>query len=744
MQRSSKMVVVGFVLNAALLATAGIGCSRSTPAEEPRPVPPRTLMRVPRWIESFGSRPATPPSPPEQSAILAAGWTDLASGESAGPQPDDALDTAAEKTREELGPEASVLAAEAETTPAESPAPAPVATEVTPQPLATTDIPAAPAIEAEEATIVSDTAAVTVTDADDATAVAPQPFSEADAGPTLSIDPASFRGVFPGKTTRDEVEAEWGKGEPFAREDGTNGLFWKVEPFERVEVLLEGASVSSILIKLTEPTAITELAKQLGIDDIRTVSVLDEQGVSIGEVYPERGVILSLEPGTRAAQAVILEPLDPEAFVLRAEGEIAANSALATTDLQYAVEIDPKHLRALRLLLALRCEQGKWVDALRLARQAEEADATDVWTTFKHAGVLVALEQTDDAREKVLAVRQQPNASPLVVAQAERLLGRIELASPQPDYEKAVEHFGTAIRTSSPLLEGKADSMRKAARDVILDAHLGTALAIARGTWQQKARVIPKWITRSETVVEQFAATGEEKHLLELQLCRGVLAVTAGSTESIDPLPWVKRLLQVRASLDGTTGDPWRRRQIDWEIGLGLSDALVAAQKRGDSDDMLENSTLTAAYLERGAQLRQLTTGERKKVGDLMFQIGVLHGLQQGDHATAITWFDRVLPLWDGNAAFARDGELGRLGESFVSMAISYWQADRRDDAVALCRKGVDIMVEAVEQRQLPEQSLAVAYGNLSTMYAEQGDADASRSYADLASRAEASGTVRK
>lgn len=744
MQRSSKMFVVGFVLNAALLATAGIGCSRTTPAEEPRPVPPRTLMRVPRWIESFGSRPATPPSPPEQSAILAAGWTDLAAGESTKPKPDDPLDTAPEKPREELGPEASVLAAEAETTPAESPAPAPAATEAAPQPLATTDIPAAPAIESEDETNVPDTAAVTVTDSDNATAVAPQPSSEADAGPTLSIDPASFRGVFPGKTTRDEVEAEWGKGEPFAREDGTNGLFWKVEPFERVEVILEGESVSSILIKLTEPTAISELAKQLGIDDIRTVSVLDEQGVSIGEVYPERGVILSLEPGTRAAQAVILEPLDPEAFVLRAEGEIAANTALATTDLQYAVEIDPKHLRALRLLLALRCEQGKWADALRLARQAEQCDATDTWTTFKHAGALVALEQTDAAQEKVLAVRQQPNASPLVVAQAERMLGRIELASPQPDYEKAVEHFGTAIRTSSPLLEGKTDSMRKAARDVILDAHLGTALAIARGTWQQKARVIPKWITRSETVVEQFEATGEEKHLLELQLCRGVLAVTAGSTESVDPLPWVKRLLQVRASLDSTTGDPWRRRQIDWEVGLGLSDALVAAQKRGDSDDMLENSTLTAAYLERGAQLRQLTTGERKKVGDLMFQIGVLHGLQQGDHATAITWFERVLPLWEGNAAFARDGELGRLGESYVSMAISFWQADRRDDAVTLCRKGVDIMVEAVEQRQLPEQSLAVAYGNLSTMYAEQGDNDASRSYADLASRAEASGTVRK
>ena len=397
---------------------------------------------------------------------------------------------------------------------------------------------------------------------------------------------------------------------------------------------------------------------------------------------------------------------------------------------------------------ALRCDQGKWADALVLARQAEKTDPKDIWTRLKHAGVLVALEQTDAARQKVAAVRTEPNVSPLVVAQAERILGRIELASANADYQKAVEHFGEAIRTATPLLSAASAAAQKAARDVVLDAHLGTALAIAKGTWQQKSRVIPKWITRSETIAAEVDAKADtkaaEKHAIELQLCRGALAVAAGSTESFDPLPWVKRLLQVRAKLDETTTDPWRRRQIDWEIGQALSDALVAAQKRGDAEDMLDNSTLTAAYLERGAEFRQLTATERKNLGDLMFRIGILHSLQQGNHATAVTWFDKALPLWEGNPSLARVDVAGQLGESFVSMAISYWQIDRRDEAVTICRKGVDLMVDAVARKQLDEQSLAVAYGNLSTMYAERGDAEASRDYAELASRAEASGTVRK
>ena len=202
-------------------------------------------------------------------------------------------------------------------------------------------------------------------------------------------------------------------------------------------------------------------------------------------------------------------------------------------------------------------------------------------------------------------------------------------------------------------------------------------------------------------------------------------------------MPWVKRLLVLRDTINETISDPWRRRQIDWDVGQGLADAITAAQLRGDASDMLDNATLTAAYLERGAEHRELTDAERKQLGDLMFRIGILHSLQRGDHATAVTWFDRTIPLWNANERFERDGELGRLGESYVSMAISYWQVERREDALELGRRGVDLMVTAVDAGQLEERALAVAYGNLATMYAEQGDNDRARSYAEMASRAE-------
>ena len=699
----------------AMLLTAGCACLLSS-AGHADDTDPRVRMELPAWIQALG-RPAA-------KSAAGPGWRDI-------------LPVAGQES-------ATVSAAESSPAPAsgikkwlsERMAALPKPGSLMP---GAAEKPAEPAVEKEEAVAVAPPRAETeeIQPASVNAPVAATP----DEMPTLSIDPASFRGALPGKTSRQELETDWGPGEVFDREDGSKGLRWSIEPFERVEVTLDGDTVASIRIKLQEPVAIGDLAKQLEIADLRTVSILDDKGVSIGQVYPERGVILSVKPGTQAANAIMIEPLDPESFVLRAEGELDSCSANAVADLLYAIQIDAGHVRAHRMLLALTAAQGKWSQALQLADKATTLDSSDVWTQIKRGSVLLALDRPEEARLVLAAVRARENNSPLVTAQVERLLGRVALAGKAPAHQAAVEHFAEAIRRAGPLATKRAPEMQAAAREVLLDAHLGTALAIARGTWQQKSRVIPKWLVRGEGIVEEFGGPPLEKLVLEMQLCRGALEVSAGSKEAGEPMPWVKRLLDVREQLAEKVTDPWRRRQIDWEVGQGLADALVAARERGDPTDMLDNATLTAAYLERGAEQRELTATERQEYGELLFEIGIMHSIQRGDHATAITWFDQAIPLWEDEAVMARGVDLGRLGESYVSMAISYWQVARREDALALSRRGVDLMVTAVDRKQLEERSLAVAYGNLATMYAEEGDEAQSRTYAEMAGRAEAAGT---
>ncbi len=760
-------------------------------AAEPDPVvvaaeagaAPRALMRVAPWIESIGTREAAgvsqplqlakqfprvtepvalenasatdlppaessfsatqeeparlPVSPggrllrshqpkPQSFATLTSGWTEI-SEEEEGASPVEAA------TAESLGSDESVL----QTAAIEE---VPAATESDPLAFAATedagDAGEDAVVDSLDPTAAESEALVS----EDASALPPQP-AASETAPTLAIDPASFRGVLPGTTTREELLESWGDGEAFVREDGSEGLFWEMPPFERVEVVLGDDVVQSIYIRLAEPSSVDALAKQLEIDDLRTVSVLDADGVAVGEVFPERGVIFSLDPGTTTATALMLEPLDPEAFVLRAEGEFNTSVANAVTDLQYAVEVDPEYQRAHRLLLVLLCDQGRWLQAADVAAATETLAPNDSWTLLKHASVMLELGRYDEAIAKTQQVIEGQDVPPLVMAQAERQMGQIELALPSPDYQKALNHFTSAIKLAAPLAENPAAPLRRAALDIELDSHLGTALAIASGTWQQKDRVLPKWIARAEGFARKLAEEEDGNPTLELRLCQGALAVSAASVDGDSPMPWIKRLLTVRSAIGSEVTDPWRRRKVDWEVGQALADALTAAQLRGDTTDMLDNATLTAAYLERGSQQRDLTPDERKEFGDLLFRIGILYSLQKGDHETAVTWFDKTLPLWERNDSFVYRGEVGRLGEAYVSMAISYWQVDRRAEAVDLCSTGVDMMVTAVDANEMQEQALAVGYGNLSTMYAEQGDAERSEMYAEMASRAEATGT---
>jgi len=687
-------------------------------AAEPIDQAPRTLMRLPAWIESMGDEELPladeAPSAPETAdpTVPVADWVEDMASETRAPRTAGGMPASQQPTpvRRRMLP--SRLAMVPSPTEPTSPSDEPQADDVPPQ--ETTPPKAEP---------------VAVT---------------ADIMPTLSIDQATFRGAIPGKTTRSEITATWGAGEAFTRDDGTEGIGWDSEQFARVEAIFDGDVVATIGIRLSEPVPVTDLTEQLEMADLRSVAVKDEQDVVVGNVYPERGVILGIDPETANAATIIIEPLDADSFVMRAEAAIETCSAYATADLQEAIRLDPQHLRAHRLLLALCYDEGKWNQALRLAETAGRLDPEDVWTKLKHAGVLLALDRADEAAVVLERTARLAPSSPLVAAQIAKLSGRACLTRTNPDEQKAVEYFAEAIRRGTPLLTDKQPpAVQAAAREVVLDAHLGTALAIAKGSWQQKARVIPKWIGRADAVTAEFTGEDKERQVLELELCRGVLAVAASTSEAVEPLPWVKRLLELRDQMGEGIGDPWRRRQLDWEVGRGLADALAAAQKRGDATDMLDNATLTAAYLERGSQQRDLTDAERKELGELMFRIGILHSLQRGDHKTAVTWFDRTIPLWHDNDRFDRDGDVGRLGESYVSMAISYWQVGRREDAVEISRHGVDLMVAAVDRSQLEERALAVAYGNLATMYAEEGDDAQSRTYAEMAHRAEATGLVR-
>ena len=75
--------------------------------------------------------------------------------------------------------------------------------------------------------------------------------------------------------------------------------------------------------------------------------------------------------------------------------------------------------------------------------------------------------------------------------------------------------------------------------------------------------------------------------------------------------------------------------------------------------------------------------------------------MNKHDHQAAVGWFEKALPLLERATPEDLAGELGRQGEAFVGMGVSYWETGQHDKAVALTIKGVAWMEQAVKQGTL-------------------------------------------
>ena len=173
----------------------------------------------------------------------------------------------------------------------------------------------------------------------------------------IDADPASLKGIQPGHSTRQQVEASWGEPVELTKVSGRVRHIYKVEPFSKVVVAFEGDTVQAIIIYLEKPIASGSLAAQLKLTGTVSVRVPDERGQPLGEAYPERGVLFAYAPNSSSSHVkqVVLEDLDPQSFLLRAETRLRDLPAHSLADAEFALGLDPQNAR------------GHWLRAQGLA-----------------------------------------------------------------------------------------------------------------------------------------------------------------------------------------------------------------------------------------------------------------------------------------------------------------------------------------------------------------------------------------
>ena len=206
---------------------------------------------------------------------------------------------------------------------------------------------------------------------------------EAADAESIAVEAASFKGVTPGVSTKEDVAKAWGAPKEIAKQNDGIIQLYSVAPFSRVEVSYSDDKVASIIVRLDRPYPAEIVAKQLGLSGIRSVRVCTESGNAVGLAFPERGVSFAFEadketgkPTTRVLQ-IVLDPISAEPFVLRAETTIETRADLSCSDAEQALALEPNNAKAIWLHARALAALEKLDNAAAESARAIQLDSTD-------------------------------------------------------------------------------------------------------------------------------------------------------------------------------------------------------------------------------------------------------------------------------------------------------------------------------------------------------------------------------
>jgi len=559
--------------------------------------------------------------------------------------------------------------------------------------------------------------------------------------PPPKVEPASFNGITPGATSRKEVEQALGQPLESSEHDGRLVLLYEVKPFSRVEISLQEGVVSSIVIRFGRSFPADAVAKQLDLSVIRPVTVVNERGEVLGMAYPERGVLFTFEPAAEPGKAsmkvphVIIEPISAESFVLRAETTLDSHRELAKRDLEQALKLDPENARAHWLLSRVLAATDRPDEALSSAGKAVKLAPDDPQYRLTLAQTLAQAGRLEEAFQQAEKAAESSGNRPHMAAKATCLLGDLTASGGAPDFNKALGLHTQAIQMADRLAADPHPAVRMAAKEVLVDAHLGAAHDIAWGEFQQKSRSVARWLERAINAADDLVDKEGGSPDIRFRAHVRWLAACVGLRGEMDPAPGAKAVQEIGEKLIAAADAPGRKSQLQRELGTARYDAVQVCQMRAEDDNALKHGVAAAKYLSAANQAKPIAASAYL-LGRLYFRLGAIEAINHQDHKAAVVWFDKALPLLNQQpAAETLAGEPGRHGEALVSMGVSYWQTGRQQKALELTEKGIKWMERAVKQGSMNRSALAVPYANLATMHRNLGAADLADHFQELAGR---------
>lgn len=559
-----------------------------------------------------------------------------------------------------------------------------------------------------------------------------EPSAKKVPGERLVLEPTSFSGLIPGKSTVEEIRQEFGDPTSSLDQSGTLVQTYRVDPYDRVGVVVREGLLESIHLQFSVLVELEEFCQQLelppdeGVDLPVTVIKVQER------VYPERGVSLLYRTvdDSPIVQQVDFHSIRQRDFQ-RAARQLEETHYARTLDLvRISQRINPELAEAFAIEARVASRVGQTAVALNALTRVHRLDPGDHQSRLLQARLWAWTQRKPLAIKQAREIRNNSQVAPLVRARATLLLA--DLVGEVGQANAALEYFKEAITRATETARESAGKDREDAILVLIDAHRAVAREIARGDWKQeeKGEAIDRWLGVADELAQQLKSRQSAPSLLDLEGFAVRLDIQLNLQKKFDETGVIEKLVQQGESLIDESHDELTSGEVHWRIGRALFVAAQIARKRDASDQAIMHGTAAYRHLHDAASPRAEGLEGHAIAGGNSFLVGSLEAISHKDHEQAVHWYERALPHLAQPGMERHWTSRGWHGERFVSMGLSFWKVGARDRGLELTEQGLAWVEKAVKDDGFPRRHLAVPYANIGLMYQALGQEEQAREIA--------------
>jgi len=553
------------------------------------------------------------------------------------------------------------------------------------------------------------------------------------------VETAVLEGVSPGVTTLEQLTHFWGdpKREYISGDDVAR--LYSMDPLNHIEVTVRGGIVRSIAIDFDIPLPEEDVRGTLQAELLRSkpVQIPNEQGVIIGQVFPERGVMFIFSPKSTwpnlLVERIAIEPVSAEPFVLRAEAILHDLPTEARQDLREAIRLKAEQAKIYWLLAQIDLWEGHVESAVLYIESAIQLDEQRPAYHLTFAQALIQMNRIEEAKQYLQEIVGLCDRFPHEKARVLLMLGELHRTGRHPNHEFALECHKEAIRLATALVNHSNPTVRLTAKDVLFESHLAAAKAIAWGNWTTKEGAIREWIGRAKILARdpELLETPRYSRDYQFKIAACALTTLVAIPENMNIDLYVDEVIEAGNELIKSANDPILRAKHFWDTSIALYDAVQIFQLRQQFSSALRYGEAAAEYMAIGLQGRNNDT-DWYLLGRLYFRLGVIHAVGNENHRAAIEWYDRAKPIFERLLPKIDAGAWGPFGETFVSMGVSYWVTGQHAEAIRLTESGLRQLERGVRANVLDPSILEKPYANLAKMYHDLGDKEQAVKYMKL------------